>query len=341
MAVINNVDYDFFGLEILQPREIRINSTTNNVGILNYDENNNLISGNQVGIGRQDIISMTSNTNGNIILYNDESKYFQFLDLTFTEDENENYYVYNTRLTNKYKVRATRYESTTITSNKITVDLTGESVFKVIVNGYDIESYSYDATGVTITGDDVYYVGEFVNYAIVYHYDSNQAISGETIFEYHAPEKFYTVDKTLFNDGSFFNKDDISEICLFENFNVNDERTLWQKNRAYKYNQKQRQIDRKISIAITNKEDIRDTVGDNYFRFFGWSKKYERFLCFNNCIIQGSANMQKTKLDPNTYSYDIMCEDYYVLDFLAGAPYGTSLYGLAPYGGVFDFLVYM
>ena len=341
MAVINNVDYDFWGLEVLAKNDIIINSTTNDVGTLNYDENGNLITENQVGIGRQDLIQMDSNTNGNIILYTDESEYYQFIDATYTDSEIEKYFLYNTRLTNKYRVRSTRFESTSITSNKITVDLTGEAVFKVIVNGYDIESYSYDSTGVTITGDDVYNVNEFVNNAIVYHYDANQAISGETVFKYYAPEQFYTVDKTKYDDGTFFNKDNITEICHFDDFNVNDERTLWQKDRAYKYNQKQRQVNRKVQINITNKEDIRDVVGTNFFRFLGWSKTYERLLVFNNCIIQGSAEMEKTKLNPNTYSYNIMCDDYYVLDFLAGAPYGTSLYGLSSYGGVFDFLIYM
>lgn len=403
MQLFNLVDFETWNADILTKNEIRINSSVNDYGSILYDYNGNRISNTVVGCGRQDIIEMTSNTNGNIILYSDNADYFKYISVSsFDDSENDKYFLLDMQDVNRYKINAEKLISTSVANNKITVDLTGKGIFKVLLNGDKIENFTYDNSGITIGSEDVGYISEYNNKAIIYCYDINQTVSGETIFKYYSSINFYNDSTGDYDNEAFFHNYEINyenlsgsftvggiltgsvsgaygeivsdtgsklkikncsnenfvvgeeitddqtvvtadvlgfidrsmqEICLFDEYAVNHSRVLWNRDRAYKYNEKQRSVNREILIPITNKSEIRDIVGLNYFRFLGWSKTKKQLHIFNNCLIQEGANISYVKLNPNTYTYNIKCEDYIILDYNTQTVYGTSPYGQTQFGG--------
>jgi len=322
MEIVNLIDYNGWNIDILSENTITISSITNQSGDLLVDDNNNDISGSVVGCGKKDIVQMTANTNGGILLYNDEDDYFQFIDNIFTESDNEKFFLLTMYKNNKYRINSLKELSTSISGgDKIDMDLTSKSVFKVFLNSTEITSYTVSDTGVTITGDDVDYIKEYTNRAIVYTYSTSQTVSGTTTFKYYSPVNFYSDDINDYIDESFFSG--MLKLCNFDNFSNNHSRAFINVDKAYATNQRQESINRTISMSLTYKEDLWKYVGVNFFRIVGWSTKLKRLIIFNNCLIQNGEDFQFQKLATNTYTYNIGIDDYVVLDF-SGTPEFTN-----------------
>ena len=326
---INLTNYGSWYIEILTKNEIRINSTMNDCGSLMGDQNGNIISNTQLGCGRKDIVEMISNTNGNIILYNEGGDYFNYIDSTFDEADDEYYYMLDMYGYNKYRLGADKVETVDVTGNTINIDLTNKDVFKVIMNDKDVKNYTKTSSSITLTDGDEDYIKSYNNRAIVYTYiGADQcSVSGESIFKYHSPVKFFSYKRDEYSNGSFFK--DMIPFCEFNSFNLNTSNTLRDVKRAYKRNERQRQTDRSITLDISSREDLRNIVGDNYFRMIAWSEDNDRLTIINDCLLQEGATRSFTTSGANETSFNIGVGSYIELNYIYGRFLG---YGLDPYG---------
>ena len=292
------------------PIEIFANSTTNNNGVLEIDNNkNNLIS--RINVG-DNTLGVLKEYNGvdSVMFYSPINKQICF---ARQGDRVNIKFDYTNGI--KYFIGARKIITCNPINYVFNCDLSGLHVFKIFAdNGREITNYLIGSNKLTIQGKDRLYIDDFTEITI-YVYKQAQLKGTQTYFRLQYNGYSIVYDRNLFMSHDYFKTFEGIEIKLFDSLelaqsiNKDTNRDYFQSTFNSIVNSVENSID--LQTFIGNDEvDLPTYVGKDEFRIILISQGLERIVLINNCGVGGDGISLIYTKDKNSKKYKISCGSY-------------------------------
>jgi hypothetical protein len=327
--IVDNIVTSNYYIELYSEQTITISNTKNTAGLIQTDENGNLLNS-IVHSGSNYIYECVKTYTGNFILYDDVN--FVYIASSFTESDIGSHFLMKPTKQMKYILGADKVTNATTSGNKISTNLTGKGIFRVSINGNVLTSsqYTSDSTGITLLSPYNNYITEINDDVVIYTYTIGASINNSIVLKYQGVTNlvptYGAVDTYL--------SANCQQICLFNSFNLSEDKTLNKINNIYQYVNFDEEVTRNNTLNFSMFEDLRNTLKNKRFRIIIWKEDDSLFSFFCNCIFKNGTtkNYDTTK---NEISYTFNFEDEIQITYLgANTAYGNGIYGEGYYGGI-------
>ena len=308
--IIDSLTNTSMYIEKKVPIEIFANSTINNNGILEVDNNkNNLIS--PINIG-DNILGVLKEYNGidSVMFYSPINKQ---ICLAKQGDKINIKFDYINGI--KYFIGARKIVTCNPVNYVFNCDLTGVKVFKIFADtGREIKNYIVGAGKLTVKGKDRLYIDDFTEITI-YVYKQSQLKGTQTYFRLQYDGYSIVYDKNLFISHDYFKVFKGIEVKLFDSLELSQSiikdtnRDYFQSTANSIVNSVENSIDLQTFIG-SGEVDLPIYVGKDEFRIILISQGLERVVLINNCGVGGEGISLIYAKDRNSKKYKISCGNY-------------------------------
>lgn len=317
-------------VEKYSSQTITINSTKNQNGIIEVDDNGNDMIG-IYDIGAVDLGNLTTYTyTDKLLIYNDQVDKWGL----YSQGE-EIRETINWVNGSKYYIKAKYISSDTFSGKTFTIDTAGKNIFKVYVNGREVSTYTRTDSQITVLGIDAMFVDVNINEMTVVVYDSNQTLSDDIVITYQGVSVIFDFEEFI-KTGYFDNKPLVREITIFENLTDNHEKEM----SIIKNGFRKRGVD--VNLGDLFNLEIQTKTGKDFVNYLSFLRKdvhrtiivnpyNENIIIYNNQkIINGtSKNYDK---DGNVTRVQATTDNKITVYTEVERAYGEGEYGLHVYG---------
>jgi hypothetical protein len=326
--IVDNIVTSNYYIELYSEQTITISSTKNTAGFIQTDENGNLLNS-IVHAGSNYIYECVKTYTGNFILYDDVN--FVYITSGFTESDIGSHFLMKPTKQMKYILGASKVTNATTSGSKISTNLTGKGIFRVSINGNVLTSsqYTSDSTGITLLPPFNNYITEINDDVVIYTYTIGAPIDNSIVLKYRGVKNLVPT----YGAVNTYLSDNCQQICLFNSFNLSEDKTLNKINNIYQYVNFDENVDNNNTISFSMFEDLRTSLRNQRFRIIIWKEDEESFSFFCNCIFQNGTT-KNYSMDKNEIAYTFRYEDEIEIIYLgADILYGNGKYGEGYYGG--------
>ncbi|MGL4425062.1 MAG: hypothetical protein ACRCTC_02270 [Cetobacterium sp.] len=327
------------------------NSSTNNLGLLEVDSNNNKLISN-IDSGDTPLYRLSEyNGAGGLMLYNPTTKSIQiahrgdFLNVGIDFEKGTRYHV-GAKLLKATKHRGRVFE----------IQLARLIVFKVFMDGREIRHYEKTDNSITVIGNDGLMVDDFSE-LVIYAYEDTRlfddtfvgtrkenqsltpkefAISSSNSFEIEYYQYERVLDLESFKDETYFDEFKGIAVDCFESTSISQSvsKTMYRGGFRFANNTRLNSIDNTADFNVFGASGLVDFVqyvGNEEFRIIFLNMEYGRFILLNNCIIDNGVGIVLEK-EKNTKKFTLSCGNYIDINMSGEDGYGKKRYGRSIYG---------
>lgn len=319
------------------PLNIIVNKSINNKGVLEIDENKNILIS-QLDSGDTELYRLESyNGEGGVMLYNSTTKAIQiantgdFLRVSLDFEKGTKYYIGASLI---------KSSSVNVVEKSFVLDgLEGKNILKVFMNGRELISYRFSLNKLYILGSERELIDNYSD-LVVYAYSSSN-IQDETQFtiKYYQYRKVFDVE--TFFDQSYFEGIDTGfggeKFINFDSVSIEPqvERSVYKRNFAFSKKYRINSISNRVDLNLFLVSGIRDLVeyvGSSEFRILLVNPIFGRIVLINNCTVSDGVGLAYDK-NKNTKKFNIECGNYIDIYKAEPHPYNKGKYGKYKYGG--------
>ena len=306
--------------------KINVSTTSNQSGVLYVDENNNSLY-TVLHLGNRPItklVGYSANYYDSLLIYNDTE--YALLKDFITDGK----FTFNLqfRQPTKYRIGARRDRITNSSDSPIfTLNLTGRTVFKVILNNVTLESSQYTANSIGVTILATYLLNPIENAITIIYYTTTQTITKPFYLGVMGVTKVYDIDAETCNPDFF---DNMIEFNAFEDPSDSINKTFSETYKSSLCTNHEKILNSATGTLSINFHDsefsLKDKVGNKPFRVLAYDQYTDRLTYYPYCTLTDGVN--KTYGNTNNFTTTINVADrvevYGINNLVA---YGEGLYG--------------
>lgn len=331
--VIDNLTSTDVYIEKKQLIKIICDKTTNSNGLLEIDAlNNPLIT--MIDSGDTPLYRLSEYSgNKKVMLYNPTTKQLRLLGNGEFIDINIDF-IKGTQ----YFLEAERIKSTNVNKNIFNINLNGNNIFKIFLDGTELTRYDIDRENNTITilGIEKNLLDDF-SQIVCWTYKSNTipaSSNDKFVIEYYNYQTIW--DQESFHDGTYFESFKGEELNTFDSLSINQSitKTNYKNNFNNSYRNIINSVENTIDINIFNISDkvtMTQYVGNEEFRMILNNPLYGRVVLINNCRLDNGVSLSFEK-EKNLERLSIPCGNYIDIQISDPSIYGKGKYGKGQYG---------